>query len=518
MGERTSLALAVLMMTSMMSVGMAGMAGAQFADAMHDSSFDEQTQTTETNFENAFSVPESNAISDPNPWIEETLWQRIEAGQVRLRVTVITKSLRELGLWQFEHGQNEKQTPAGLGETLVATDPTDGQIDHRTFWMDAEIFHKMSAIPAIIAILDAQNAPQPYDTTPFRSPDAPTDDDAQSESVRTGEIHGANEAWENGYAGEGVVVAVADTGVDFGHPDLDGTQARISDGGKFDGWPMMFDHNSMYYWLVFGQSYPARSTWYADTSTLDWDNDSNGVLDVSGHNITGIAPSLSGIYHLGEHPDGTLRNQMGGDVPILVVDSRVSGLYETVIPDINRNSHFGDDENMTKGNETAGLDEDGDGIRDVSAGLLYWISDGHGGVPYAETYSARHGYSNRIASAGNLTLFMLESGSHGTLCASAVAAQGVVSDGKVKGMAPNATIAAIGNHYSGGHALDGWRWIAEGIDGNPATFDDQPDIGSFSFGYSSIDDSGADAYSLYLDWLTRVHNNQTTYALSLIHI
>ena len=211
MGERTSLALALLMMTSMMSVGMAGMAGAQFADAMHDSSFDEQTQTTETNFENAFTGSESNTISDPNPWIEETLWQRIEAGQVRLRVTVITKSLRELGLWQFEHGQNEKQTPAGLGETLVATDPTDGQIDHRTFWMDAEIFHKMSAIPAIIAILDAQNAPQPYDTTPFRSPDAPTDDDAQSESVRTGEIHGANEAWENGYAGDGVVVAVADT-------------------------------------------------------------------------------------------------------------------------------------------------------------------------------------------------------------------------------------------------------------------------------------------------------------------
>jgi subtilisin family serine protease len=515
MGERTSFALAVLMLTSLMSVGMAGLAGAQFTDAMHDSSFDEQTQTTETNFENAFSLPDPNAITDPNPWIEETLWQRIEAGQVRLRVTVITKSLVELGLWQFEHGQNEKQTPAGLGETLVATDPTDGQIDHRTFWMDAEILHKMPAIPGIIAILDAQNAPQPYDTTPFRSPDAPTDGDAQSESVRTGEIHGANEAWENGYAGEGIVVAVADTGVDFGHPDLDGTQARISDGGKYDGWPMMFDHNSMYYWLVSGQSYPARSTWYADTSTLDWDNDSNGVLDLSGHNITGIAPSLSGIYHLGEHPDGTLRNQMGGDVPILVVDSRVSGLYETVIPDINRNSHFGDDENMTKGNETAGLDEDGDGIRDVSAGLLYWISDGLRGVPYAETYAARHGYSNRIASAGNLTLFMLDSGSHGTLCASAVAAQGVVSDGKVKGMAPNATIAAIGNHYSGGHALDGWRWIAEGIDGNPATFDDQPDIGSFSFGYSSIDDSGADAYSLYLDWLTRVHNNQTTYAVAI---
>ena len=75
--------------------------------------------------------------------------------------------------------------------------------------MDAEILHKMPAIPGIIAILDAQNAPQPYDTTPFRSPDAPTDGDAQSESVRTGEIHGANEAWENGYAGEGIEIGRA---------------------------------------------------------------------------------------------------------------------------------------------------------------------------------------------------------------------------------------------------------------------------------------------------------------------
>jgi len=91
---------------------------------------------------------------------------------------------------------------------------------------------------------------------------------------------------------------------------------------------------------------------------------------------------------------------------------------------------------MSKGNETAGLDEDGDGIRDVSAGLLYWVSDGINGVPYAETYAARHGYSNRIAGAGNLTLFMLDSGSHGTLCASAVAAQAQVNNGVVLGMAP----------------------------------------------------------------------------------
>ena len=313
-----------------------------------------------------------------------------------------------------------------------------------------------------------------------------------------------------------MVVAVADTGVDFAHPDLNGTQARVTyDKSPYEGWPLMLDHNSMYHWMVYGEAYPARSTWYADTSTIDIDNNSDGLLEDSGYNVTGVNESLSGLYHLGQHPDSYLRSKQGGDVPILVVDDRISGLYETVYADIDRDGDFGDEVPMRPGEETAGLDTDGDGLWDVSAGLVYWVSDGSLGVPYGGTYAARHGYSDRVAGAGNLTLFMFESGSHGTLCASAIAAQGVVSDGKVLGMAPNATITSIGNHYSGGHSLDAWRFIAEGYDGNIDT-PDQPHIGSFSFGYSSVDDAGADGYSLYLDWLTRIYNNNTSYAKDII--
>ena len=428
MRQRLAVSLVMLMLTSMMSFGIVGGQNPQ-----NIGSSGENLEIGE------ISQDSKDILVNPNPWIEPSLWQRVYSGQEEIRVTVISHSLRELNAWQHKHGQIEIQTAAFDGQQLVVTDSTDDVIDHRTFWLDSNMFHKLSGVAGIIGILDAENSPEPYDTMPLG------DEGNQPNSVRSGEIHGATDAWERGYSGEGIIVAVADTGIDFAHPDLDGTQARIQDGNQHDGWPMMFDHNSMYYWLLNGEAYPERNTWYADTSILDYDNDSNGVLDNSGHIITGIPNSTSGVYHLGEHPDPTLRSQMGGDVPILVIDSVTNGTYDIVIPDINRNGNFSDDEWMYKGNETAGLDEDGDGIRDVSAGLLYWISDGINGVPYGEVYAARHGYSDRIAGAGNLTLFMLDSGNHGTLCASAVAAQAQVNNGAVLGwlLMPQLQVSAI---------------------------------------------------------------------------
>ena len=68
-----------------------------------------------------------------------------------------------------------------------------------------------------MALLDAENSPEPYGILPIE-PTPNTEDP---------EIHGANDAWEMGFSGEGMIVAVADTGVDFAHPDLNGTQARV---------------------------------------------------------------------------------------------------------------------------------------------------------------------------------------------------------------------------------------------------------------------------------------------------
>ena len=295
--------LALLMMTSSLSLILVSEPNSNY-------DVSEETTFTVLSDKNVSSFP-----SPGNPWVEDSLFYRINSGEDKVRVTVITWSLAELNHWQLQNNAFDQQAGAKNGETFQSFDPTSGEIDHRTFWMPSEIFHKLPSVPGVISILDAQNNPEPYDTIPFEKPNF------EPETVRSGEIHGANDAWDRGYTGEGMIVAVADTGVDFAHPDLDGTQARVDDiRSDWSGWPMMFDHNSMYSYLVNGQSYPQSNTWYADTSTLDYDNNSDGLLDISGYNISGLPVSLSGIYHLGEHPDSTLRSKVGTDVPIIIID------------------------------------------------------------------------------------------------------------------------------------------------------------------------------------------------------
>ncbi|MBO58371.1 MAG: hypothetical protein CMA77_05185 [Euryarchaeota archaeon] len=269
-----------------------------------------------------------------------------------------------------------------------------------------------------------------------------------------------------------------------------------------------------------GDAYPANSgSWYSDTSNIDNDNNSDGFLDNNGFNISGINQSISGTYHHGLHPDSKLVSKVGGEVDVLVVDDFISGVYETVYVDLDRDGDFGDEVAMRRGEETAGLDTNNDGLWDISAGLLYWISDGVNGVPYTSSYSSRAGYQNRIASAGNLTLFMINDrndpgGNHGTLCASAVAAQAIVNNGKVKGMAPESELISVADFYGGGSFLDAWRFLAEGYDGQTGS-GDEAQIGSFSFGWSNVHNDGTDQMSIYLDWLTRVHSPETSFLVAM---
>ena len=60
------------------------------------------------------------------------------------------------------------------------------------------------------------------------------------------EEFGVEDAWDMGYTGEGVKVAVMDSGVDFATPDLMGTQARVSNASSpYYGWPIVIDLDSL---------------------------------------------------------------------------------------------------------------------------------------------------------------------------------------------------------------------------------------------------------------------------------
>ncbi|MEE2812176.1 MAG: S8 family serine peptidase [Candidatus Thermoplasmatota archaeon] len=421
---------------------------------------------------------------------------------------ILTRNLVALHEWQIQHGLLPKQSE---GATLVDVEPSSGILEHRSVSMPGWMVAKLPNIQGVFAVFDASDMPQSTATS------SPT-----PSSVRSGEIHGATDAWSRGYQGDGVRVAVTDSGIDFAHPDLNGTQAVLDDSSSpYDGWGIMHDPVSLQHWLRDGNAYPDSSaSWWVDSSSVDNDSNNDSILDGQGWNISGIQTSISGVYHYGIHSDSRLINRAGGDVNILVVDTIIAGVYDTVYMDIDRDDEFGDESPVNQSNPTYGRDTNGDGLWDQSAGLLWWISDGTHGVPYGDVYAARLGYSNRIAGSGDLLLLMINDaseagGNHGTLCASAVAAQGIVSNGKVLGMAPESELISVANFYGGGSYLDSMRFIAEGYDGNASTSHDQGQIGSFSFGWSNAHDDGADYWSLYVDWLTRVHSPQTTYFVAV---
>ena len=431
------------------------------------------------------------------------------SGDEVVPVIVLTDRLMTLHEWQIANEILPKQIEHE-SQILIPAPPTQGILEHRLMTISGAQIAKLPGVPGVRAVIPDLDIPSPagYSFT------------AEPASVKSGEIHGATDVWDSGRNGTGIIVAVADSGIDFAHPDLNGTQARYDNASSpYHEWPLMHDPVSILEWLRDGEAYPdSDGSWWADTSETDSDSDNDSVLDNTSLSISEIPQSISGTYHIGFHPDSKLISRAGGDVRVLVVDEVTFGVYDTVYVDLDRDSSFSDEVPMRRGSETAGLDLNGDGLWDRSAGMIWWISDGVNGVPYGDVYAARNGYQNRIADSGDLVLFMINDvneggGNHGTLCASAINAQGIANSGSVLGMAPGSKTTAVANLYSYGSWFDSYRFIAEGYDGNAST-EEQPHIGSFSFGYSGTHDDGADANSLYLDWLTRVHSPNTTYLVA----
>jgi uncharacterized repeat protein (TIGR01451 family) len=344
---------------------------------------------------------------------------------------------------------------------------------------------------------------------------------AAPDSWYENDVQGVHETWNTlGLTGTGVTIAVLDSGVDFANPSLNGQYAiqpsTVSGTQAYAGWPIAFDERSLSDYL----SEPNRS-W----ASGNWGWYVNGNHDITGSGAftftdpmsstsvyTAPGTSQSGTYHLGYHPDSALDGAL-----MLIADENTSGVYDAVYMDLDYDGTF--ETSITQSNPVGALDLTGDGVPDISAGMVYWIADGTNPPPGAE---AVYGPGTPIPNAGTLVAFMIDDmalrgGGHGTLCSST--AVGYDGDGVftptaqvasfynagtygplVQGPAPGAKVIAVGNIYAGG-SMDAWYlFTIFGYDGEPGT-GDEPQIVTLSFGSSAIDNDVWDWESRYLPYL-----------------
>ncbi len=451
--------------------------------------------------------------ADPSYWgkMSSSVQSAARVASGTIEVAIYTDEVSELGALLRK---------AGVETQIGSVPSTYAGPRVVTIEVPAKLLEKIATLDHVVAVAPAV-VPQVPDQA---DPDLPARADAGAPAptiIEAGKGHQVPEAWALGFNGTGINVAVMDSGVDFGHPDLQGTFARDPNpSSPYYNWPIAFDPNSMFRYLVGGMTFPAApGSWYVNTSFATTANPGNGTLDASfnGHfyNVFGI-PSLSGLYHLGVHPDLTLYYWWFGERPaVLVTDANTPGVYDTVYVDLNDDYVFGDDRAVDVNSPVAWDDLDTDGVADVSGGMVYFIADGINPVPYSDVVANRYGLPLPTPGSGDLVAFMIgdyfaPGGDHGTLCSSAIVAQN--QTGHVLGFAPGAKLIAVGDIYSGGFAYDIYEFVGEGYDGVSDT-GDEAQVASASFGYSGIFNDGWDYEARFVELMSYI-NMGTAFTVS----
>lgn len=382
--------------------------------------------------------------------------------------------------------------------------------------------------------------------------------------VRSG--HSAREAWDMGFKGEGVKVAVLDNAVDFAHQDMQGTWAVLPEGHPYAGWPQVFDPNvGMFRARDLNPNLPPenRSTRTASSGMIELYQDSpvterevggamkptacfrprnlrlQGTLvipEMGPEACDFVVPttSKSGQLRYGHHPDtvaATLAEDLSQSIygvfpGVILVDEQVAGTYDTVYVDIDNDRDFTDEKPMSQADPLGWRDMTGDAVADLSAGLLYFIADGSLPFPAAWVW----GLDNDIPEAGRFIGILYAGGSHGTLCASNVVGQGrlTVPEGRQLafrdlpgngepvstnlGMAPESRMVSVGDVYSYGNFAPAWRYVTLGHD--PARADDDIQIASNSYGWSDVDHDGWEPDGRLIDYYVRTFGENTSFLIA----
>ena len=270
-----------------------------------------------------------------------------------------------------------------------------------------------------------------------------------------------------------------------------------------------------------------------------------------GNSINDYIKSASGVYHFGVMYQGEFLSKIQV-VPVLVVDSTIAGVYDTIIPDLstswadyeidnfksnsksNYDFDFTDETPITlgSGNEFLVFDSDGDGKNDYSAGTFgAQVLDVYGVIKNNSTMI--HDSLNAINgtllppldSGGNFFGVMTDFMGHGTSSAASITSRGqetydIYNNTKkysITGVAPDAKILPVKALWLG-DTVYGWLWSAgfENTD-NHWKFSGKPkvDIISNSWGISNFPltntSPGMDVLSLILSILSTPHSLDDDY-------
>ncbi|MEZ4571447.1 MAG: hypothetical protein R2849_14175 [Thermomicrobiales bacterium] len=188
--------------------------------------------------------------------------------------------------------------------------------------------------------------------------------------------HHSAEAWDLGYTGarrqgngQRLRCRLHQPGP---HRNLGGRRRRgialLRLAEQFDAFSMFLHARDV---LLGEANIASGAGYYADTSAVVSDsNSSYQPLDsASAYDYTLTGTSLSGEYHIGTHPDTSLRpwyfiatgqepgeNGAGERPAILVVDENTAGWYDTVYVDLDFDNDFSDEKAMTKSDPISGAD------------------------------------------------------------------------------------------------------------------------------------------------------------------
>jgi hypothetical protein len=385
---------------------------------------------------------------------------------------------------------------------------------------------------------------------------------------------GATAAWAQGFEGQGVIISDVDSGVDFGHPDLDelwqentwvrdGAWARVIDASSpYYGWPMAYDPLGAYTYLATEEAFSpdtlCKGTSGADSSY----SDTSAVVQRSAVGTAVIKQvtsncliidktytlpntSKSGNYHVGIHPDSLLGIYQPADLyyaAVLVVDEHTAHVYDTVYVDWDGDLAFSAWERFTKehptgwyydeGNQTMSRDFTGDDIADISAGMMNWIADGTNYIPGTDVV-----YVPPLPKPGNGNLVLwfgdFNGQSHGTGTTSSAVGRGVINSRRGSKTSTNTTYgpwllpswdtvthgvvfgtAPEAKVFAGMSTIpmDVWYLTALGYDGLPDS-GDEAQVSTNSFGYFYLND-GWDPIARFVTFLNAVLGYDKTTWLS----